>query len=176
MNCGNDFVIALKANQGTLLQALLWMRLEQAPQQTWTNSEISRNRRVTRNVRVYACVGKFEPAWSGIRSALCIEQTGTRAGQPYLERRWFISSLCASAATFAHLIREHWHIENRLHWVKDVVLNEDRSALRHPNAALNTSICRNFVINLLRLNGFASITQALRAVAHDIPHLLLLLQ
>lgn len=169
-------MIALKANQGTLLQALLWMRLEQTPQQTWTRHEVSRNRTITRDVRVYACSGKFEPTWTGIRSAICLEQTGTRAGNPYHQRRWFISSLCASAATFAQLIRDHWRIENPLHWVKDVILNEDRSLLHHPNAAVNTSICRNFVIHLLRSNGFASITQGLRAVAHDIPRLLLLAQ
>jgi predicted transposase YbfD/YdcC len=173
---GNDFVIALKANQSTLLQTLLWMRLEQVPEQIHSSHEVSRNRAVTREVRVYRCSGKFEPAWEGIRSAICLEQVGTRAGKPYQERRWFISSLCASAARFAHLIRQHWQIENGLHWVKDVVLNEDRSPLSHPNAAINLSICRNFVINLLRLNGFNSITQALRVIAHDIPRLLLLAQ
>lgn len=169
-------MIALQANQGTLLQALLWMRLEQTPAQTWSTREVSRNRTVTRVVQVYACTNKFEPAWKGIRSAICIEQIGTRAGKAYHQRRWFISSLHASAATFAQLIRDHWRIENPLHWVKDVVLNEDGSPLRHPNAAINTSICRNFVINLLRLNGFASITQGLRTLAHDIPQLLLLTQ
>lgn len=169
-------MIAIKANQGTLLQALLWMRLEHTPQQTWTTHEVSRNRTVTRDVRVYACAGKFEPTWTGIRSAICIEQVGTRAGKAYHQRRWFISSLCASAASFAHWIREHWRIENPLHWVKDVVLNEDDSPLHHPNAAVNASICRNFVINLLRLQGFTSVTQGLRALAHDIPQLLLLVQ
>jgi predicted transposase YbfD/YdcC len=68
---------------------------------------------------------------------------------------------------FAHPIRQNWQIENGSHWggsalrqlpVKDVVLYEDRSPLHHPNAAINTSICRNFVINLLRVNGFDSIT------------------
>lgn len=152
------------------------MRLEQPPGQTWSSSGVNRNRRVTRNVRVYNCTGKFEPAWKGIRSAICIDQIGTRAGIPYSQRRWFISSLSASAATFAHLIREHWQIENGLHWVKDVVLNEDRSPHSHPNAAINLSLCRNFVLNLLRLNGFASVTQGLRAIAHDIPRLLLLVQ
>jgi predicted transposase YbfD/YdcC len=172
----NDFLIALKANQSKLLQALLWMRLEQTPQSTQSTQEVSRNRRVTRTVWVYACAGKFEPVWEGICSAICLEQVGTRAGKSYQQRRWFISSLRISAATFAYLIRQHWQIENGLHWVKDVVLHEDRSPLHHPNAAINLSICRNFVINLLRLNGFDSITQALRAIAHDMPQLLQLAQ
>lgn len=173
---GNDFLIALKANQGRLLQALLSMRLEQEPEQVESTHEVSRNRSITRTLRVYACAGRFEPDWSGICRAICLEQSGTRAGKPYFERRWFISSLCTSASRFADLIRQHWQIENGLHWVKDVVLHEDRSPLSHPNVAINTSICRNFVINLLRLSGFDSITQALRTIAHDIPRLLHLSQ
>lgn len=169
-------MIALKGNQGKLLQALLLMRLEQMPQQRWSMHEVSRNRHVTRVVRVYPCCGKFEPDWHGIRSAICIEQTGRRAGEPYHQRRWFISSLLMSAAGFAELIRNHWQIENPLHWVKDVVLAEDDSPLRHPNAAINTSLCRNVVINLLRCNGFPSITQGLITLAHDLPRLLHLTQ
>lgn len=169
-------MIALKGNQGTLMQALLLMRLDQTPQQIWSTHEVTRNRHITRVVRVYLCDGQFEPDWQGIRSAICIEQWGTRAGQPYHQRRWFISSLLTSAARFADLIRKHWHIENPLHWVKDMVLAEDASPLRCPNAAINTSLCRNVVINLLRCNGFSSITQGLITFAHDLPRLLLLTQ
>jgi predicted transposase YbfD/YdcC len=169
-------VIALKGNQGGFMQALLLMRLEQTPQQMWATHEVSRDRHITRVLRVYSCGGKFEPDWHGIRTAICLEQTGTRAGKPYRQRRWFISSLLTSVTQFAHLIRNHWHIENPLHWVKDVVLVEDDSPLRHRNAAINTSLCRNIVINLLRCNGFASITRGLITLAHDLPRLLLLTQ
>lgn len=158
------------------MQALLLMRLEQTPQQVYSTHEVSRNRQITRVVRVYACSGKFEPDWQGIQSAICLEQTGTRAGKPYYQRRWFISSLLTSAARFAELIRNHWQIENPLHWVKDVVLAEDASPLRHLNAAINTSLCRNVVINLLRCNGFPSITQGLTMLAHDLHRLLQLTQ
>ncbi|MBW4541448.1 MAG: ISAs1 family transposase [Myxacorys chilensis ATA2-1-KO14] len=173
---GNDFLIALKGNQGKLFQSLLTMRLEQPAQQIWQAHEVSRNRTITRTVRVYPCSGRLEPMWSGIRTAICIDQMGTRAGKPYHQRRWFISSLSASAAQFAHWIRHHWQIENGLHWVKDVVFQEDASRLTHPNVAINTSICRNIVINLLRQNGFTSLTQALRTLAHDISRLLHLTQ
>ena len=176
MSGGNDFVIALKGNQSRLLQALLWMRLEQFPEQLCSSHEVSRNRAITRVVRVYRCAGKLEPEWNGIRAAICIEQTGTRAGKPYHQRRWFISSLLTSAAGFAQVIRNHWRIENPLHWVKDVVLHEDASPLQHPNAAVNTSLCRNVVINLLRCNGFPAITQGLITLAHDLPRLLSLSQ
>ncbi|MBW4542026.1 MAG: ISAs1 family transposase [Myxacorys chilensis ATA2-1-KO14] len=176
MQQGNDFLIALKGNQGKLMQSLLTMRLEEPAAQTAVTQEVSRNRSIRRTVQVYPCSGRFEPAWSGIRTAICLDQIGTRADKPYHQRRWFISSLCASAAQFAGWIRQHWQIENGLHWVKDVVFGEDHSPLSHPNVAINTSICRNIVINLLRQNGFSSMTQALRTIAHDIPRLLHLTQ
>jgi predicted transposase YbfD/YdcC len=173
---GNDFVISLKGNQGKLMQSLLTMRLEEPAAQTLVSEEVSRNRNIRRTVRVYPCASRIEPVWWGVRTAICIDQIGTRAGKAYHQRRWFISSLCASAAQFAEWIRQHWQIENGLHWVKDVVFGEDDSPLCHPNVAINTSICRNIVINLLRQNGFSSMTQALRTIAHDIPRLLHLTQ
>lgn len=176
MQQGNDFLIALKGNQGQLMQSLLTMRLEEPAAHITVIQEVSRDRSLCRTVRVYPCSGRFEPTWSGIRTAICLDQSGTRGGKPYHQRRWFISSLCASAAQFAAWIREHWHIENGLHWVKDVVFGEDDSPLHHRNVAINTSICRNIVINLLRQHGFSSITQALRSIAHDIPQLLHLTQ
>lgn len=172
----HDFLIALKANQGNLFKHLLKLRQEATPVSYWQAQEVSRNRQIQRQVRVYDCAGRFEPQWQGIRSAVCLEQTGTRAGAPYRQCRWFISSLTTSAAAFARLIRGHWHIENRLHWVKDVVLKEDAAPFKNSNAAVNWSICRNIVINLLRRHGFGSMTQALREIAHDIPLLLLLAQ
>lgn len=108
------------------MQALLQMRLEQTPQQTWSYHELSRDRDITRVVRVYRCCGQFDAEWTGLRAAICLEQTGTRSGKPYHQRRWFMSSLITSAGGFAQLIRNHWQIENPLHWVKDVVLHEDR--------------------------------------------------
>ena len=50
-------------------------------------------------------------------------------------------------------IRNHWGIENRLHWVKDVCMNEDKSQTISGMAAENISILQNIVINLFRTNG-----------------------
>ncbi|MDZ8066276.1 MAG: ISAs1 family transposase [Nostoc sp. DedQUE08] len=54
----------------------------------------------------------------------------------------YISSIVSTAKEFAHGIRGHWGIENRLHWVKDVVLNEDNSTIRMGKAPANLSIMR----------------------------------
>lgn len=81
-----------------------------------------------------------------------------------------------SPQAWMNLIRGHWSVENRLHWAKDVILEEDSSYGRHPNALLNASIFRSITINLLRLNGFDALKPALRELANQIHQIFLLLQ
>ncbi len=89
---------------------------------------------------------------------------------------YYISSLVSKATTFALGIRQHWGIENRLHWVKDVVFGEDTAPLSNYNVATNWSIIRNIAINLARKGGYDSLTKAERFLAHDIDKLFLLLE
>ena len=70
----------------------------------------------------------------------------------------------------------HWGIENRLHWVKDVIFGEDAAPFGNCNAATNWSIIRNIAINLARKGGYDSLTKAQRFLAHDIDKLFLLLE
>jgi predicted transposase YbfD/YdcC len=81
---------------------------------------------------------------------------------------FYISSLQLDAVEFAELIRHHWHIENRLHWVKDAVLKEDKTPLCDGHALVNFAIVRTLCINLFRLNGYDSITKGLRMLGHDV--------
>ncbi|NES25826.1 MAG: ISAs1 family transposase [Symploca sp. SIO3E6] len=67
--------------------------------------------------------------WVGLACLVKVERIGTRAGKPYQQLAYYISSKCLDAAQFAQGIRGHWGIENRLHWVKDVVLDEDSSRI-----------------------------------------------
>lgn len=63
------------------------------------------------------------------------------------------------------LIREHWGIENRLHWVRDVTFDEDRCQVRSGAAPQVLAACRNLVISLLRRAGATNIAAALRTGA-----------
>jgi len=74
------------------------------------------------------------------------------------------------------IVRGHCSIENRLHWSKDVVLHEDETYGRNPNALLNALLFRSMTINLLRLNGFKSLTSALRKLANQVETIFRLLQ
>jgi predicted transposase YbfD/YdcC len=86
---------------------------------------------------------------------------------------YFISSLPTTtpAKEFAQGIRGHWHIENSLHYVKDVTMKEDASKTRTQYAPQNNSLIKNIVLNILRQQGYTNIAQAIRLLANDIPKL-----
>lgn len=66
------------------------------------------------------------------------------------------------AETLLKIIRGHWSIENSLHWVRDVILDEDRSQIRTGSAPRVFASIRNLAISLLRLRGFKNIASGLR--------------
>lgn len=73
-------------------------------------------------------------------------------------------------------IRGHWGIENRLHWVKDVIFDEDHSTIRMGNAPANLSVMRTIALNILRRSSYASITTAQRFLSNEIDKLLALVE
>jgi hypothetical protein len=73
----------------------------------------------------------------------------------------------ADAARLAGLLRGQWSIENRLHWVRDVVFAEDHSRVRTAGGPQVMASLRNLVIGLLRLAGHAKIARALRWIARN---------
>ena len=74
----------------------------------------------------------------------CAQGTRTR------ERRYYLSSLPPDAPALARAIRGHWGIENSLHWVLDVAMNEDQCRVRTGHAATNLATLRHLALNLLR--------------------------
>ena len=68
----------------------------------------------------------------------------------------------AAARALLSLLRGHWTVENRLHWVRDVTFDEDRSQVRKHNGPQVMATLRNLAISLLRLAGAQSIAKALR--------------
>lgn len=71
----------------------------------------------------------------------------------------------ANAARIGELVRGHWEIENRLHWVRDVTFDEDRSQVRTGSGPRIMTSLRNFAITCLRLAGYANIAQGVRQLA-----------
>ena len=91
-----------------------------------------------------------------------------RTGEIEDEVSYAITSLPparADAARLLALLRDHWGIENKLHHVRDVTFDEDRSTIRTRAAPQVTAACRNLAIALLRRAGIANIAAACRTCA-----------
>jgi hypothetical protein len=69
---------------------------------------------------------------------------------PGKERRYFLSSIPIDTRLFAKAVQSHWHIENRLHWVLDVVLHEDLRRLRSGTGPQNMANIRHIPMSLIR--------------------------
>lgn len=127
-----------------------------------------RGRRARRTIRVLTC-----PTWIDFPGAVQVAQlrrTLTRAGATSVEVVCLITSadhITAPPATLAGWVQGHWAIENRLHWVRDVTFDEDRSQVRTGHAPQVMATLRNLAISLLRLAGWTGIATALRHHARD---------
>jgi predicted transposase YbfD/YdcC len=79
-----------------------------------------------------------------------VEAVTERDGKVQTERRYYLSSAKLDAKTFAHAVRAHWGVENRLHWVLDVVFHDDLARLRSGHGPQNMAIVKHMAMNLIR--------------------------
>ncbi len=86
--------------------------------------------------------------FENLRRLIKVERRGSCGDKTYEETAYYISSLTESAQVFAKIIRGHWKIENQLHWVKDVIFEEDKSEISDFQAASNWSILTTIGLNL----------------------------
>jgi predicted transposase YbfD/YdcC len=108
--------------------------------------------------------------WPGHQQVLEVQRriTSKGTGQTRTEVAYAITSLGRERATAGQLLRlwrEHWHIENRLHWVRDVTFDEDRSQVRTERIPQVMAALRNVAISLLRVCGAENIAAACRRYA-----------
>ena len=157
----NDYVIQVKGNQPTLFQSIKEAFESQPPLSSVTHDEQSRGRHEKRTVNVLGPPEEVTDEWKGLQRVLHVVRQGSRKGKDFLAHHYYISSLCSDdAEMFARGIRGHWSIENRLHWVKDVIQHEDDSGIKKGNGVETLSILKNMAINISRERGFDSIKGA----------------
>lgn len=166
LDAGADYVFTVKANQPGLLarlKALPWREVG-ARRATTTGH----GRRATRTIKVITA-----PDWTNFTGAAQIGQlrrTVTKNGKKTVEVVYLITSAPfthAQPAVLADWIQHHWGIENRLHWVRDVTYDEDRSQTRTGSGPHVMASLRNIAIGLLRLNGWDNIAAGQRHLARD---------
>lgn len=88
--------------------------------------------------------------WSGLKSITMVERERHIDDKKSTETSYYISSLEKDAEKIAHCIRDHWRIENSLHWVLDVSFDEDRCRVRKDHAPENMAILRHIALNLIK--------------------------
>ncbi len=90
-----------------------------------------------------------EPVFPDLAAIGRVEVDVERNGSTQRQVRYFLLSTALDAKTLACVVRGHWGVENRLHWVLDVVFREDLKRLRTGHAAQNMAIVRHAAVNLL---------------------------
>jgi predicted transposase YbfD/YdcC len=171
---GGDYVLVVKGNQPTLQADIATLFDEcQVVADTLTHYravDLHGQRIEQRTVQASTALTAEYCQWPGLRQVIQIERRviNKKTGAAAVEISYGISSLAAERADaqrLAALIRGHWRIENQLHWVRDVVFGEDRCRVRTGQAPHVLAALRNLVIAVVRLAGFASVTEALRHYA-----------
>ncbi len=169
---GAHYVLTVKRNQPSLhaqLTALPWTQVPVADESRGRGH--GRVERRTLKVTAVAAGLLFPHAAQAL-------QVVRRRRPPNGAKRWStetvyaITSLDATQANpadLADIIRGHWTIEDRLHWIRDVVFDEDRSQIRTANGPRIMASLRNLAITILRLAGVDNIAAALRHHARR-PH------
>lgn len=155
---GGEYVMPVKENHPTVLEDLKAFHWQQAP--AFTTTDAAHGRMETRTCALLdleATPAEFANL-PGRRQAFRItrERTVQRTGKHTVETTYGLTSLSPARAGPAEVLalnRGHWEIENRLHYVRDVAFDEDRSRVRTGRLPRNLACLSNAAISLVRLGG-----------------------
>lgn len=162
---GADYVLALKENQPGLHQDVVdlfeWIdsdRPADQPVEVGTDEEVDgghgriETRRVTSTEQLEGLASCER--WPELRTVVRVESIRQIGEKRSLEHRYYISSLGGAtdqeAQRLNRVIRTHWEIENKVHWVLDVAMREDENRARKDHSAENLALIRKLVLNLVR--------------------------
>jgi len=149
-----DYVIAVKGNQKSLEAAIKDTILLEKPDDTSIIEDIGHGRVEKRICSIYSNLSHLDSKdlWKGLEQFVKIESEvfckSTRKTSTQI--RYYITSLKQDALKINQLIRQHWSIENQLHWVLDVSFGEDRSKKRTGNSAENFNIIFKSALSILK--------------------------
>jgi len=151
-----DYVLALKDNQPALLEEVrLLLDDPQAPPDDVAETVDGDHGRIeTRRAEVLYDVDFLTEAyhWPGLQAIGKVTAWREIDRRTSVKTRYYLLSRPLSAVRFLTAVRSHWGIENSLHWVLDVTLDEDQSRARKDHAPENLALLRRLALNILRAN------------------------
>jgi len=170
---GGDYVMIVKGNQPTLQDEIATLfATPSVVAETLASAatlDIGHGRIEHRRITTSTALCGYTD-WAGLEQVFEIERVVRRksSGEQRAEIVYGVTSLSreqASAAQVLELVRTHWHIENKSHWVRDVTYDEDRSQVRVGSIPQVMAALRNTAIGLMRVAGETNIAAACRRFA-----------
>lgn len=157
-----DYMLAVKGNQGTLSEDItdLFAGFEQDDWQAVVHDYYKTINKDHARLEIRECwvVSKTEyltylrrySDWKDLHSLVKVVSQRHLNGQTTLNARYFISSLNPTARQALAICRDHWHIENDLHWVLDVAFAQDHNRVHKDHAPENLAVLQHIALNLLK--------------------------
>jgi predicted transposase YbfD/YdcC len=162
VNAEADYVLSVKENQGYLFEDISALfAVDQAQNFKYASYEYKQTiNKGHGRIEVRECWSTSNPEylklirgvenWLDLQSICMVVCTRIIAGRETKQVRYYISSLLSDAEQILKAVRKHWSIENKLHWILDVALNEDHSRVRKDQAPENFAVLRHIALNLLK--------------------------
>jgi predicted transposase YbfD/YdcC len=154
-----DYVFALKGNQGSLRDDVELYCVEQKAT-GFADAEISyaetvdadHGRIETRATTVIHNVEwlRERHKWPGLNGVVIVESHREIDGRVASETRFYITSLLLLANLMGPIVRDHWSVENNLHWTMDMIFRDDECRARTDNAPANFTTVKHMALNLIR--------------------------
>ncbi len=158
-----DYCLAVKGNQKKLYEdLLLYFRdadlleeIKKHPERHLVETEEKSGETITWEHFITDDIGWYgeRHLWKKLKSFAYVKKTiqNKKTGNTTVEERFYICSFKPLADLFALTIRRHWHIENLLHWVLDVVFKEDTLRTKEKKALHNLGLIKRFVLSILKI-------------------------
>lgn len=157
---GGDYLLALKANRPVLFGDVktFFADPQAGPLDTLVTTDADHGRIEVRRHAVCHDVDWLfsdrryadEPSFPHLATIAMVETEVERNGRTERDKRYYLSSANLDAKTFARAVRAHWGIENRLHWILDVVFHDDLARLRSGHGPENMAVVKHMAMNLVR--------------------------
>jgi len=154
-----DYILALKGNQGSLREDVEVFAAEQRAN-GFKDTTISQHQTIdadhgrieTRDITVIHDVGWLQQRhdWPGLNGVVIVESQRETDDKIERETRLYITSLALLAAFIGPMVREHWAVENGLHWVMDMIFRDDECRVRTDHAPANFTTIKHMALNLIR--------------------------
>ena len=157
-----DYVLSVKENQGNLFEDIsVLFAIDQAQNFKYASFEYAKTTNKGHGrIEIRECWSTSNPEylslirnsqnWTSLQSIAMVVCTRIIGETQTKHVRFYISSLPSNAKHILETVRKHWAIENELHWILDVALNEDHSRVRKDQAPENFAVLRHIALNLLK--------------------------